>query len=62
MQAECLEYYVTSSLPTYDVPIRAVARSNAWVYGRSIAEFTGSNPAEGLFLVSVVWAGIGFCV
>ena len=29
------------------MPISVVARSKAWVYGRSLAEIVGSNPAAG---------------
>ena len=30
------------------LPIPFAARSKAWVFGRSLAGITGSNPAEGM--------------
>jgi hypothetical protein len=30
------------------MPIPVAARSKAWVYGRSLTEIVGSNPAEGM--------------
>jgi hypothetical protein len=33
---------------TIPVLIPVAARSKAWVYGRSLAEITGSNPAGGM--------------
>ena len=35
-------------------PISLAARSKAWVYGRSLAEIVGSNPAEGQGCLSVL--------
>ena len=36
------------------MPIPVTARSKAWVYGRSSAGIVGSNPSEGVDVVSVV--------
>ena len=35
-------------------PVPVAARSKAWVCGRSLAEIVGSNPTEGMDVVSVV--------
>jgi hypothetical protein len=45
-------------------PVPVVARSKAWVYGRSPAEILGSNPTRGqgrLSVVSVVCCQVEVC-
>jgi len=43
-------------------PIPVVARSKAWVYGRSLAGIVGSNPAGGMDVcLCCVISGKGLC-
>jgi hypothetical protein len=44
------------------LPIPVVARSKAWVYGRSLTGIVGSNPAEGMDVICCVLSGRGLCV
>jgi hypothetical protein len=46
------------------LPVSVAARSKAWVYGRSLAEIVGSNPAGVWMFVSCeyyVLLGTGLC-
>ena len=48
MERDCTGPYL------YGVPIPAAARSQAWVWGRSLAGIVASNPAGGIGCLSVV--------
>jgi len=37
------------------------ARSKAWICGRSLAGIAGSNPARGIYVLSLVLSGRGIC-
>jgi hypothetical protein len=52
-----------SASGTRKLPIPTAARSEAWVCGRSLAGFAGSNPArcKGVYLVSVVCCQVEVC-
>jgi hypothetical protein len=42
------------AVSNYEIPIPVVVRSKAWVCGRLISGIAGSNPAEGVDILSLV--------